>query len=690
MARHETNRRRFIQLAGGAAAASATPPAIARALALPARRKTGSLRDLEHVVIFMQENRAFDHYFGTLRGVRGFSDPRPLTLSGGASVFHQPRAPGSADVVTPFHLDAMATRAQSLHSLDHSWKGSHERWKWHDAWIPAKSALTMGYFTRADIPFYHALADAFTICDAYHCSIFGPTNPNRMFLFTGTSGLAAGDHGPQVVINPPEEPNETADPANDAKAFKGYAWPTYAERLEAAGVSWRLYQEYDNYGDNALAFFANFRGLPPAAPLYQRGRDWVEGSSLANAKSSAGEHLVAAFARDVAADRLPQVSWIVAPYSACEHPSAMPAVGENLTARLIEALTSNPEVWAKTALILNYDENDGFFDHVPPLVPPIGGAPGKSTAPLDGELYQGVPVGLGPRVPMIVVSPWTKGGWVDSQVFDHTSVLRLLEARFGVAEPQITPWRRAVTGDLTSVFDFKAPDGGTGAALPDASQLPARALAGARLPAPQPPATPAPLPRQEPGARPARALPYGFDAWGRRAPSGLDLTIANFGEAGAGFSVYPEGREGPGPWYYAVEAGKRLADRLPTGPDGYDLTLHGPNGFLRRFRGGAAEPVAVSHRYDAARQTFEIVLRNEGGRPVVVRTADAYAGEGARSLRLAPGAQLVDAWRIDASGHWYDVSITLADDTQFLRRIAGHVETGRPSRSDPALEWASA
>ena len=217
----------------------------------------------------MQENRAFDHYFGTLRGVRGFADPRPLMLPGGASVFHQPRRRigRGGDAVPPRRR--RHPRPEPV-SLDHSWKGTHDRWRWHDAWIPAKTPLTMGYFTRADIPFYYALADAFTICDAYHCSIFGPTKPNRMFLFTGTSGLAAGDDGPQVAANPPDEPNETADPAHDAPAFKAYRWPTYAERLEAAGVSWRVYQEYDNYGDNPLAFFANFRGLDPASPLYAR------------------------------------------------------------------------------------------------------------------------------------------------------------------------------------------------------------------------------------------------------------------------------------------------------------------------------------------------------------------------------------------------------------------------------------
>ncbi len=679
-------RRRFLKLAAGAAVGSAVlPEAIGRALALPARRVTGTVRDLEHVVIFMQENRSFDHYFGTLRGVRGFSDPRPLILPGGQSVFHQPKAPGSAETVTPFHLESDATRAQSLYSLDHSWKASHERWRRHDAWVAAKTALTMGYFTRADIPFHHALADAFTICDGYHCSIFGPTNPNRMYLFTGTSGLAVGDDGPQVAANPPDEPNESADPANDAKAFKAYAWPTYAERLQAAGISWRVYQEFDNYGDNALAYFAAFRGLDKSSPLYQRGRAWAEGANAANAKTSNGEHLVAAFAKDVAADALPRVSWIVAPYKLCEHPSATPAAGEDLTARLIAALAANPEVWAKTALILNYDENDGFFDHVPPIVPPAGAAPGKSTVEVTGEVYQGVPVGLGPRVPLIVVSPWTKGGFVNSQVFDHTSVLRLLERRFGVAAPLITPWRRAVTGDLTSVFDFNTPNTAFEPGLPDASGLPARAQAQASLPWPKPPATPQPLPRQEPGQRPARALPYAFEAWARLAPDGLELAIANVGAAGAGFNLYPAKSEA-GPWFYTVEAGKAVRDVLPVGPDGYDLTLYGPNGFLRSFRGDGAGPgVEVEARYEAAGERLEVVVRNAGARPLTITLANAYAKTPARTHRLAPGARVADPWPIADSAHWYDLSVTVAEAPGFLRRLAGHIETGRPSLSDPAL-----
>ena len=685
MAANRYGRRRFLQLACGAASAGALPPAIARALALPARRRTGTLNDLEHVVILMQENRSFDHYFGTLRGVRGFADPRPLMRPDRRSAFEQPRAKGSAEILRPFRFDSASTSAETIQSLDHSWKGSHDLWKWHDAWVPAKTPLTLGYFTRQDLPFYYALADAFTVCDAYHCSIWGPTNPNRMFLFTGTSGLAAGDDGAQVAVNPPEEPTETADPANDAKAFKGFSWPTYAERLEAAGVSWRLYQEFDNYGDNALAYFKSFRGVDPASPLYRKGRAWAEGSNAGNAKTSDGEHLVAAFARDVAADRLPQVSWIVAPTRLCEHPEHPPAAGEALTARLIAALTANPEVWAKTALILNYDENDGFFDHVPPPVPPAGSAPGQSTVSLAGELYKGEPVGLGPRVPMIVVSPWTKGGWVNSQTFDHTSVLRLLETRFGVAEPHITAWRRAVTGDLLSVFDFAAEPAGPGSALPDASALPARARARASLPRPAPPATPGRLPRQEPGARPARALPYAFEATAGRTGEALVLTLVNSGRAGAGFALYPAQAEAGGPWFYAVEAGKTLKSRLAAAA-AYDLTLHGPNGFLRRFGGGAVDPLEVGQDYDAETDALILSLHNRGQAAVTVRVADAYAGGAPRRRTLAAGHTLVDLWSIAASGHWYDLTVTVEDDPAFIRRLAGHIETGRPSRSDPALE----
>jgi hypothetical protein len=195
----------------------------------------------------------------------------------------------------------------------------------------------MGHFTRADIPFYYALADAFTICDAFFCSIQGPTNVNRMHLFTGTSGLSVGSSGSWNVNNV-DDGNWTANASLDDLSFPAYTWTTYAERLQAAGVTWRVYQEYDNYGDNSLAFFANFRGIDTASPLYRHGRGIVPGSTASDAYTSTGEYLIAEFERDVQQGTLPQVSWIVAPYLMSEHPEASPAYGESLSARLLAAL----------------------------------------------------------------------------------------------------------------------------------------------------------------------------------------------------------------------------------------------------------------------------------------------------------------------------------------------------------------
>jgi phospholipase C len=680
------DRRAFLQMAAAGVGAAALPPGVARALELPANRATGTIRDVEHVVILMQENRSFDHYFGTMRGVRGFGDPRPIALPNGRPVWNQPGKTGpdgqQGPEVRPFRLDAAASRAESIFSLDHSWKGGHARWMRHDAWIAAKTPLTMGYFTRADIPFYFALADAFTVCDAYYASIFGPTNPNRLFLWTGTSGLAAGNDGEIVITNPPQEKNETADPARDSKEFAGLDWPTYAERLQEAGVSWRIYQEYDNYGDNGLAYFKRFRGASADDELHKLARTWAPGSTAENAKASDGQFLVDQFKADVMADRLPQVSWIVPPFRLCEHPSATPSDGAWLTARLIAALAANPKVWARTVFILNYDENDGFFDHMPPPVPAAGAAAGKMTVPADSEVYHGEPVGLGPRVPMIVVSPWTKGGFVNSQVFDHTSVLRFLEARFGVPEPHISPWRRAVCGDLTSIFDFRTPNAAR-PSLPDASAQVARAAAGKALPFPKAPPTPEPHPRQEPGQRPARALPYDFQVAGHLAADGFALAIENTGQAGAAFNLYPAG---PGePRFYALRPGDRVEDVAPVAGGAYDFALHGPNGFLRTFKGqaGATRPVAAG-RFDPKTGRLVLTLENHGPAPVTLEVASAaYLDAPPRLHRLAPQATVTDAWDLKASHNWYDLIVTCAEAPSFQRRLAGHGEDGRPSVSDP-------
>jgi len=680
------HRRTFLKTA---ACLSALPLVIREALAIEPRRRTGTVKDVQHVVILMQENRSFDHYFGCLNGVRGFGDPRPLRLPSGNSVFQQPVGAGVTKTILPFRLNSRTSSAEHMDSLDHNWKGQFNLWKHHDAWVSVKTALTMGYFEREDIPFYYALADAFTVCDAYHCSIFGPTDPNRLFLFTGTSGLSAGSPGLHVVTNADDD-NYTADSERDDAAFRGHGWTTYAERLQQAGIDWRVYQEYDNFGDNSLALFRSFRGLDRTSELYQRARAWVSGSTAENAEQSRGEHLISSFARDVANDTLPQVSWLVPPTAASEHPASSPSVGESFTAGIIAALAANPTVWAKTVLVLNYDENDGFFDHVPPALPAIRPELGASTVSTVGEAFGNEPVGLGPRVPAIIVSPWTRGGWVNSQVFDHTSVIRFLETRFGVMEPNISAWRRAVTGDLTSAFDFNT-HGSKPVGLPQPQKLLDRLEAARQLAHPAPPAVQS-SPTQEPGVRPARALPYRLAVTSDIRGTAV-LTFDNHGDAGACFQVVANRPDPPGPWFFTVEAGQTLRGTVP-GPDEndglYDLTISGPNGFFRHLRGSGPASLEAEARYEPKTGQMILTLRNDGPVPIDVQVlANAYGPPELRHYSLPPGGRQEDYRPLTNSGHWYDISVISSSEARYLRRFAGHVETGVASITDPAIAAVS-
>ncbi|MFF4740367.1 alkaline phosphatase family protein [Streptomyces sp. NPDC001262] len=462
-------------VAGGGAALALLPPSVQRAVAAGAAGG-GSLKDVKHVVLLMQENRSFDHYFGTLKGVRGFADPHALKLPNGRSVFHQPDKENPKGYLLPFHLDTRKTSAQAIPSTSHEWGVQHEAWNGGrmDRWLPAHrrpdadgkdAPYVMGYHTREDIPFQFALAETFTVCDNYFCSVFGPTWPNRLYWMTGTID-PGGTRGGPVVDNTAPSP---------------YRWTTYAERLQAAGVSWRVYQQEDNYGTNMLEEFRQFKHLKPGNPLYERGvRKTPEGT----------------FEEDARNDRLPAVSWILPTGRQSEHPDYLPAAGADFVAKKIEAIADNPEVWRKTVFILNYDENDGLFDHVPPPVPPKG---------TKDEYVRGLPIGGGFRVPCLIVSPWTVGGWAAGEAFDHTSTLRFLERVTGVREPNISAWRRRAFGDLTSAFGFGTPAGkAPGVPGDTAEQLRQAEWEVSHLPKPKLPGADQHEPRQEPGTRPRR------------------------------------------------------------------------------------------------------------------------------------------------------------------------------------------
>ena len=705
------HRRHLLKL-GVAGLSAASLASLHQAMAIPAHGPTGSLMDVEHVVIFMQENRAFDHYFGTFAGVRGQGDPRPLRLQNGHSVWRQPSDEHDDGYVMPYWADSNTSSAYVVGGGDQGHaqavpivNGGH-----FDGWGTSRQMHNrMTHYKAADLPYYHALASNFTICDAYHCSTLTQTYPNRLHLWTGCNG-AGSVGGDPVLSNYGEDETPSADMAED-RPMKAYTWTTYAERLEKAGVTWKVYQEYDNFGDNILHCFASFRPCDTSSNLYKRGRSWVsEHKTGPDRTRSDGQQLVDAFRADIAAGQLPQVSWIVTAAALSEHPSYTPAEGENVCAKLIQALTDHPEVFAKTVFIINYDEAGGLFDHMLPPMPPADETQGWSGISTAGEFedYDARPVGpirgqhplgLGIRIPAIIVSPWTRGGYVCSEVFDHVSTLKFLEKRFGVAEPNISPWRRAVSGDLTSAFDFRAPDAGVKTlALPSTDDYKDRLAHAAAQPSLHIPA------RQVAGGqpadqRPARALPYRTAADVRRGEGTVFIDFANSGAKAAVFSVHDYAPYPQGPWRYTLDAGQthvagQWNDNL--GRELYDLAVHGPNGFYRRFAGRLRDddkPVfdAVGVTVAEAAGQLVVTMTNAADAPaeLVLAFAPAYVrGEILPARRvLIVGGRTAQTVRIDVAvaDHWFDFTLTQAGRPEWLRRYAGHVETGAPSRTDPGI-----
>ena len=687
-----TERREFLKLLSTAAAAAAFPASISRALEIPANDRTRSIHDVEHIVVMMQENRSFDHYFGTLRGVRGFGDPRAVKLPSGKSVFHQPDPNNPDGYVLPFRPDASNLGLKFLEDTPHDWNGTHAAWNGgaYDQWVPQKGTTAMAHLTRRDIPFHYALADAFTVCDAYHCSLLGPTDPNRYHMWTGWVGNDGSGEGP-VIDN----------------AEAGYGWSTYPELLEKAGISWKVYQDVGdgldaadfwgwtgnapyrgNYGDNSLLYFFQYQNAPAGSPLAigaKTGTNILQGGTLFDM-----------FRQDILHDQLPQVSWIVAPEAYTEHGNWPANFGAWYVSQILDALTANPEVWSKTVFLYMFDENDGFFDHIVPPTPPQSREQGISTVGTTNELFAGSssypatqytpgPYGLGVRVPMIVISPWSKGGWVNSEVFDHTSLIRFIERRFGVVEPNITPWRRAVTGDLTSAFDFASPNDAIVALPSTATYQPPNQN---RYPdyVPTPPVNQE-LPQQEPGTRPARPLPYELHVEGKVTASGVELFFRNSGKTGAAFQVRSSDGQ-TGPWTYTVGAGDETVDSFGSSSSTpYDFSVSGPNGFLRTFNGGLTAGSAnlnVRAIYEKGSGSIALLIQNEGPSAEEVSIVDAYSGK-THTQVLPPHGSATYVSQLQESFGWYDLTVRVDSDASFQRRLAGHVETGRPSMTDPAI-----
>jgi phospholipase C len=681
------SRRRFLQYTGLGAAAAVTagcsggPRAGTAAVSRPASTAlpetfSGTIADVRHVVILIQENRSFDHYFGTLRGVRGFGDKQILTYQDGTSIFQQPdQARSDLGYLLPYRLTD-----QIDGDLDHSWAGDHQARNgglWND-WVAAKTEQTMGYFTRDEIPFHYAVADAFTICDGYHQAIMAPTSPNRMYLWTGTSSGWTSNPGDYTV---------------DFGAAAGTAEvTTYPEQLQQAGVSWQVYTNdqvgdsagypgyfLGDYGDNPLWFYQQFNTTNSrnggTGALAARGAvtPWRTGAGAPSMSKTHAAYVLSSFIKDVKSGKLPQVSWIVAPAGYSEHPSYTPDYGAHYVNTVLQALFANPALWQTTALFITYDEHDGFFDHQLPPAP---------EASVTGEHIGGLPAGPGTRVPMLICSPWTRGGYVDSNVYDHTSVLQFLAAWTGVKPANVTPWRASVTGDLTAAFDFAHPDFSIPGNIPTLDQTWALTqLTGGSTKPPAPGAQK--MPAQEPGTRPHRPTSYRLhaDVTVNRTTRQVTAALTNTGKVGACLAVYPD--------RYLTSGGAPVT-ALPSAPRSYvwDATLtagryafsvYGPDGFLTSFAGrvvpagqdsGPVPVVTATPRPGPGGTVIELTLANEGQQSVsYTLTPNDYEGR-TQAVTVKGGGSAAVSWPTDRYGY-YDVVITASAADGFRRRYAG-------------------
>lgn len=779
----DQSRRNFLKsaaiMAAGAGVTNVNASAIERAFAINAKKGT-TFYDAEHIVLLMQENRSFDHLFGCMKGVRGFNDPRIKRLPDSNKAWIQKGKEGNA--VAPFHLDIHKTKITWQGGLPHSWPDqSHARSNGkYDQWIPHKTAMTMGYYNRDDMPFYYALADAFTICDHYFCSSLTGTTPNRLFFWTGNI-RPRPDGKSQPAVS-----NANAESRNNVYVD----WETFPEILEDNGISWKIYQNelwtanlegkkdywLGNYGDNAIEYVKRHRvklsayfrknGDKTVTPnlsaeevlarynqLSQKEKNLINKAFTTNIDEEDYLQLepftftndqgvketvnipkgdiLHQFRKDVESNNLPTVSWLAAPESFSDHTDT-PFYGTWYVSQVLDILTQNPEVWKKTIFIVNYDENDGYFDHIPPFVVPGGATGGKVSNGIhcdsDFEPKAQWPIGLGYRVPCIVASPWSKGGYVNSEIFDHTSTLMFLEKflKKKTGKPitcsNISSWRRTVCGDLTSVF---RPYNGESFPLPEflkkeqviesiqnaknkPTQLVPEPLTDAEIQAINNSASlhqpGAGLPIQEAGTRPACALPYRLNVNGT-----LDKTLQKValhfhteklaGTKGAAFNMYTGSsyeNDAGKTWAYAVAAGDTLQEELELDKFSnaiYDLHIDGPNGFYRQLAGNINDPdVEIEFSYEGKKafkkeysEKLKIRCLNKSPQQLTITLQDNRNIMPPFTLEIAAGKSKKLDISLSKSFGWYDFSLMVNGFEQFIRRYAGHIETGKESVTDPFM-----
>jgi phospholipase C len=364
---------------------------------LPKSAPRGASIPIDHILVLMQENRSFDHYFGRLPAV------------GHTRVKGLPKRAANPDAdrtkVYSFHEERYC-----VEDVAHSWNASHQQYNGgrNDGFVATNNpdgARAMGYYDQTDLPYYYALATTFAIADRFFCSLLGPTFPNRFYLLTGTSdGRIRNDVVP-------------------------YGRPSVFGQLDAAGVSWKVYRS-----DLAFALLltdVTSGQLSQVVPIE--------------------EYFV-----DAAAGSLPMVAFIDPRFFADvttqndEHAPSNVQIGQKFVADVVNALIASPQ-WPSSALFITYDEHGGFYDHVPPppACPPDDVPPALRTGDVEAKFDR-----YGFRVPLITVSPYARRGFVSHRVYDLTSILRFIQTRFDL--PALTG-RDANARPLLELFDFGQP-----------------------------------------------------------------------------------------------------------------------------------------------------------------------------------------------------------------------------------------